>query len=63
MADWKIEPYGPGDKMIQLTGPSDGYYSQRLYVDFDDVNHPEIERRVPLILEALDSLDLEEPRE
>lgn len=60
---WKINHYGPADKMICLVGPSDGFYPQRIYVEFDDVNHPEIERRVPLIVEALDSLELQVPQE
>lgn len=58
---WRVEPYGPGNKMITLVGPSDGFYEQRIYIDFDDVNHPEIERRVPLIVDALNGLDLETP--
>jgi hypothetical protein len=58
---WKINHYGPGDKMICLVGPSDGFYPQRIYVEFDDVNREEVERRLPLIAEALDSLNLQPP--
>lgn len=64
MADqWKAEPFDGADKTITLIGPSDGFYPQEIYLDFDDVNHPEIERRVPLILAALNSLGLEPPAE
>jgi hypothetical protein len=58
---WKAESFSHADKTIVLVGPSDGFYPQRLYLDFDDVNHPEIERRVPLIVEALNGLGLEPP--
>ena len=56
--DWKAEPWDSGaDKAIELIGPSDGFYPQRIYLDFDDVEHDEIERRVPLIVAALNAVD------
>jgi hypothetical protein len=56
--DWKVLPYDAGaDKTIQLEGPSDGFYPQMIYVDFDDVEHDEIERRVPLVVAALNAVD------
>lgn len=56
--DWKVLPYDAGaDKTIQLEGPSDGFYPQMIYVDFDDVEHEEVERRIPLIVAALNSVD------
>ncbi|MGH2941069.1 MAG: hypothetical protein ACRDPE_23465 [Solirubrobacterales bacterium] len=58
---WEILPYSAGDKSIMLKGPSDGFYPQILYVDFDDVYHPEVERRLPLMVEALNSLGLVPP--
>lgn len=61
MAGWQVLPYSSADKSITLEGPSDGFYPQRIYIDFDDVNHEEIERRVPLIAAALNGLDLEPP--
>ncbi len=58
---WVALPFTRADKQIVLEGPSDGFYPQKLYVDFDDVNHAEVERRLPLMLEALNGLDLERP--
>lgn len=58
---WRVEPFNDSSKAITLVGPSDGFYAQAIYIDFDDVNHPEVERRVPLIVAALDALELGPP--
>lgn len=55
--DWKAEGWTDADKTIELVGPSDGFYPQRIYIDFDDVEHAEVERRVPLIVAALNAVD------
>lgn len=59
--DWRAEPFTRADKSITLCGPSDGFYPQTIWLDFDDVNHDEVERRLPLIVQALDGLDLAPP--
>lgn len=58
---WQMAPFSPGDKGITLIGPTDGFYPQHIFIDFDDVNHPEVERRVSKILDALNGMDLGPP--
>lgn len=59
MGEWKH--IGDNGKLLILEGPSDGMYRQTIYLDYDDVNHDEIDRRLPLIIEALNGCNFEEP--
>ena len=46
------EPFDETDKWITITGPEE----LELRVDYDDVNHPVIERLVPLIVDYLNAI-------
>lgn len=47
---WQIEPYDRAvAKHIAVEGPNGFVF----YVDFDDVDHEEVERMLPLVVDAL----------
>lgn len=52
MTAWRIQPYKRHDKDIILEGPND----LELVVDFDDVNHAEVEAALPIIVDALNKV-------
>lgn len=46
---WTIEPHTHADKHFTVTGPGD----VRLYVDYDDVNHDEVDREIEKMVRNL----------
>lgn len=48
---WTIEPHTTLDKRFQVTGPDDLV----LYVDFDDVNHEEVDQQVTEMVATLNA--------
>lgn len=60
--EWEVDNLHYSDgKSITIIGPSDGYQPMHIYVDHDDVWHPEVERRIPLIVDALNGIDFGPP--
>lgn len=49
---WKTEPYDGADKQIVIYGPG----TLLVYVDYDDVDHDEVDAMMPKIVEALNGI-------
>lgn len=47
--EWEAVPYSMIDKVITVYGPDDLVLS----VDYDDVNHEEVDKRIPWLLNVL----------
>lgn len=51
MSVWEIEPHSKADKHFTVTGPGDF----RMYVDYDDVNHEEIDATAEEMVRVLNN--------
>jgi hypothetical protein len=52
MTTFRIEPYSLSDKMIHISGPNE----IDIYVDYDDVDHPVVERFVKRLVGVMNTM-------
>lgn len=51
--EWQIDPFGRSDKHIEIRGPG-----LTLMVDYDDVDHDDVDTRVEQLLTTLNAATL-----
>lgn len=54
---WTVQPYTGADKLITIVGPDE----LLIYVDYDDVDHDAVDRRLPGIVATLNRAESSHP--